>query len=185
MSRYIIQNGHILHNKKILELGSGIGVCGITAAMYQDSEVILTDYLDSILDVLKENMTLNKNHCLKSMHVKKLDWSNYDTNGEKYEIIIGSELIYSQCPLEKLANLVKAFLDTNGRFLLLMPDERSFGSKFLQIMDGLGFKWEVIVLEDDYYTCSPLEDIPKGERQFYPLKELHFKMYIFRLENDC
>ena len=105
------------------------------------------------------------------MQVKKLDWSNYKTNGEKYEIIIGSELIYSQCPLEKLANLVKDFLDENGKFLLLMPDERMYKTKWWKIMEDLGFKWDIVILEDDYYTCSPLEDIEKGERQFYPLKE--------------
>lgn len=157
-----------------------MGVCGITAAMYQDSEVVMTDYLESVLDVLKENSRLNQNHYLKKVHIRKLDWFDYVVDGT-YDFIIGSELIYSQTPLEKLANLVKEFLNKNGEFWLLMPEERMYGNQFLGLMQDLGFVHEIIILEDEYYTCSPLEDIALGESSFYPLKELRFRLHVFRL----
>ena len=65
--------------------------------MYQDCEVILTDYLDPVLKILQDNINLNKKHCPKKMTTLKLDWSDYEVF-EKFDIIIGSELIYSVSP---------------------------------------------------------------------------------------
>jgi hypothetical protein len=153
--------------------------------MYQDCEVILTDYLDPVLKILEENINLNKKHCPKKMTTLKLDWNDYQVT-EKFDVIIGSELIYSVSPLEKLAQLIKNFLNLEiGEFWMLMPDERMYGSKFLDIMKCLGFGHRVVTLDDDYYTCSPLEDVEKGDKQFFPLRELHFKLYIFTFNNQC
>ena len=55
---YLIQNPHLVRGKRCLELGSGLGLVGLTAARLGARRVVLTD-LELQLDVLKYNVGLN------------------------------------------------------------------------------------------------------------------------------
>lgn len=61
MSRWMYENGAVLFaNQVILELGAGVGLPGILASRYA-SHVYLTDYMQTLLDNLRYNVTLNTN----------------------------------------------------------------------------------------------------------------------------
>lgn len=60
MSRYFIKRPESLFDKRILELGSGVGLTGMVAARYA-KRVYLTDYSTSILENLEYNLWLNVN----------------------------------------------------------------------------------------------------------------------------
>lgn len=49
----------LVQGKQVLELGSGCGVCGILAAQLGAERVVLTDYADDVLELLKKCMHLN------------------------------------------------------------------------------------------------------------------------------
>lgn len=64
----------LFRDKKVLELGSGTGVVGLSIAMQVDlghGAVFLTD-LQKVLPVLRRNVALNDN--VKSVHVRLLEW---------------------------------------------------------------------------------------------------------------
>lgn len=59
---YLVQNAHLLQpNKRILEIGSGLGRCGILASqlMSRDSAIVLTDGDTDVLTRLRDNVKHN------------------------------------------------------------------------------------------------------------------------------
>ena len=61
MSRYLIKNSSKLKDKRILELGSGVGIAGITVLKLGLAKlVVLSDYKNDILENALYNMKINK-----------------------------------------------------------------------------------------------------------------------------
>ena len=56
LSQYIYdQIGGLFQGKNVLEIGSGTGLAGLVAANYAQ-KVVLTDYQDTIIDLLRKNI---------------------------------------------------------------------------------------------------------------------------------
>ena len=53
LSRFLAENPELLKGKSVLEVGSGCGVAGISAAkLCKPARVVLTDYTEEVLDLL-------------------------------------------------------------------------------------------------------------------------------------
>ena len=61
-----------LKGKNVLELGAGPGQCGLIAAT-QAKTVVLTDYMDLVMDLIDKNLHCNVNPECK-MYAARLDW---------------------------------------------------------------------------------------------------------------
>lgn len=73
-----------LKNKKILDLGCGTGVLGISIKkIFKKNEVSLSDISNDAVKLCKKNVKLNKLNC----NVKKSDLLN-DWSGEKFNVIV-------------------------------------------------------------------------------------------------
>jgi hypothetical protein len=126
----MLQDTSILDNKRVLELGSGTGLGGLVAALFAQ-QVVLTDFLQPVLQLLEHNIRMNcrRDECLfnSEPHVEALDWSDFvqeDGNwagqrrqfrafdGLPPELIIGSDLIYSEQHAAKLADTISYFLSS-------------------------------------------------------------------------
>lgn len=60
LSDWILCNKELFHNKRILELGSGVGFTGITVGKFCSSKSItLTDCHSNVLNLLVENIKIN------------------------------------------------------------------------------------------------------------------------------
>lgn len=81
LSNFIINNENLFKNKKIIELGCGLGICGIISAKL-DSFVYLTDRFDSkdILINVYHNCELN--NVIKSCKVVYLIKNRLVLHGE-------------------------------------------------------------------------------------------------------
>ena len=72
LSRYIILNSELFKNKTILELGSGVGIAGITASKWTDcSSVTMSDYHKGIIENINKNCAKNECKNIKSL---VFDW---------------------------------------------------------------------------------------------------------------
>ena len=57
MSKWLVEDFlPEMKDKSVLELGSGPGLCGLIAAT-QAKQVVLTDYMDVVMDLLDKNIT--------------------------------------------------------------------------------------------------------------------------------
>lgn len=74
LSYFLEKNRHKVRNKSVLELGSGPGLVGISAAILGCKSVILSD-LSYALPLMKRNVELNQ-HAMEcnSVHCVEIDW---------------------------------------------------------------------------------------------------------------
>lgn len=200
LSRFIYFNKGLFEGRKVLELGTGVGIGGITVLKYTKAkEITLSDYRDDILINVEKGIIKN---ALKHKHMKNsfyeikaencticgenrgtilnLNWLDYAKFELKYDIIIGSDLIYKGAPLKELANLLSDSLILNGQAYILVPSKRGALEEFLKEIEKVEkLKYEKIDLLEEKFYQSPLENEKDGDK-FYPgLKELMFSVYIF------
>ncbi len=99
--------------RSILELGSGLGVAGITAAA-MGHEVTLTEYDENALAYLRANLALND---CDTAAVRRLDWFQPDLEGT-FDLIIGSELVYREEAVDALGAIFDRYLNPHGKVIL-------------------------------------------------------------------
>jgi protein-lysine N-methyltransferase EEF2KMT len=82
LAHYLFQHKDIVKDKMILELGAGTGFLSLFCSLILSAtHVIATDYLNQILDSMRENIHLNKttsqtNTSLSNIAIAKLDWED-------------------------------------------------------------------------------------------------------------
>nr|XP_022918147.1 protein-lysine N-methyltransferase EEF2KMT [Onthophagus taurus] len=114
LSEWSLENKDIFMNKRVLELGSGIGLTGIVITKYcSPKKYIFTDCHDSVLKNLKENINLNLNSSNKVNEVRKVSWEtvNSDTK-EIYEcdVTVAADVVYDSKLFLPLQNTFKFLL---------------------------------------------------------------------------
>eukprot|EP00978_Attheya_sp_CCMP212_P007268 scaffold16926_cov59-Attheya_sp.AAC.2 len=131
----------IVENKTILELGAGLGLCGILAHKLGTRSVVLTDGDTDTLAEMRHNVLINTNQTtekqdgskISTITCRQLRWGrNVDTFFEQqkqvqtainerwngYDIIMGSDIIYVEEIIEPLFQTVVTLLGKDGKFLL-------------------------------------------------------------------
>ena len=182
LSRYSVKNKEIFKNKNIIELGTGCGLLGISILNKTDcNHFTFSDYQDSVIDNLKDNINLNVIKKYKDKYnILKLDWRDYDKVNDKYDIVIGSELIYQGGFIEELVKLINKILKDDGLCFISMPEERSMTKKFLSYIEENGLKWESEYYKDDDLFIPVLKDEKESKKLFENLKEMKLMLYTIK-----
>jgi len=105
-------NCGILSHRSVLELGCGVGLCGLIASLYATGPVVLTDQSDATCAAARENIRCNqhlhnpsKAGCLAE--VRKLDWLSAgnlllsamdETDSLRFDLVIASDVLYVEEP---------------------------------------------------------------------------------------
>ena len=99
---------------RVLELGSGCGWLGLTLANDRiDLEVVMSEQsMFGALDWLQHNISLNPGVCVNAI---ELDWSSIprEVSARHWDIIIGSELVYSYIGADLLTSVVSTLLSSS------------------------------------------------------------------------
>jgi hypothetical protein len=116
---------------KILEVGSGLGRCGILAHLLSkandiDTNTILTDGDTDTLKQLRQNVQNNIQDDDESIECKQLLWGNdhaveflQQQSNITFDLIIGSDLLYVTSVIQPLFETVRELLKPNsGKFLM-------------------------------------------------------------------
>jgi predicted nicotinamide N-methyase len=59
LSKWLLERYDMIRGKCVLELGAGLGLCGIVASSFASS-VLMTDYNEAVIDCLKYNISINR-----------------------------------------------------------------------------------------------------------------------------
>ncbi len=129
MAEFILENEPLFENKKLIEIGCGLGLPSISAA-HLAKEVTMSDYLDDALVFAKRNAELNN---LTNIKFENIDWRNIDSSHQKYDVILASDIAYEQRFFDDLPNALKSMMHYNSMVVLSEPG-RAFAKVF---MDGL------------------------------------------------
>lgn len=152
-------------NADLLEIGAGIGLCGLVAAK-RGFKVVISDIDEDALIISRINIL--KNGLEDRAEIKKLDFTK-DTLDKKFSYIIGSEVLYRQ---EHYRPLVKFFLrhlkDTSSK-VILAKDYHIKAKKFFKLAEDhfnidqryVGYK-EVDKEGGEKHLCSIITLTKKG-----------------------
>eukprot|EP00775_Hariotina_reticulata_P004242 gene4242-4492_t len=117
LSQHLVRNRAAeLKGARVLDLGAGTGIVGITAAAL-GAHVMLTDTRD-IMPQIYENVVANQQTIEEaggSATVQELDWNDPDDEvlDQDYDWVLGSDVTYNEEALQPLAKLLRQMVLTN------------------------------------------------------------------------
>jgi predicted nicotinamide N-methyase len=116
--------------KTLLEIGAGIGLCGLFAAL-KGFDVVISDYSDDALLFTKINIL--KNNLEHKATVAKVDFTK-DRLNQKFDYILGSEVLYQEESYRPLIKFFSAHLKTTPHAeVILAKDYRRAAKKFFRL----------------------------------------------------
>jgi predicted nicotinamide N-methyase len=128
LAHELVSRASELAGLRVLELGAGTGLPGIVAATF-GARVVQTDRLDAALTLGRLNADRNGMHAIEH---RLADWTEW-TDTARYDLILGSDVIYPS----RLHPSLRAIFDTNlapsGRILLSDP----FRWTSLALLEGM------------------------------------------------
>lgn len=118
----------------VLELGSGLGLCGIAAALAGAREVTFSDYFPESLAFSAENARRNG---VGGFATLLLDWRR-PPEAMRWSTIIGADLLYELRNTDALLGALRALLAPGGTAWIADPD-RLAAERFPARAQELGF----------------------------------------------
>ena len=171
MARWLLRTAPVwlppstsLSSCRLLELGAGVGVTGLAAAQLV-GHVTLSDWDPNVLANLRYNIALAKDTSQPpgatslptslpkghTLDVQHLDWKCLSKIRDKYDIIIGSDIVCSVEDGEAVAGAVASLLSPTGLAYMLLPPTR--------------VRWGVEVLKTTASTLGLSDSIEKVDRE--------------------
>jgi predicted nicotinamide N-methyase len=135
LARHVQSMGDELVGKRVLELGCGLGLAGVTAGL-AGAEVLFTDYVKEALDFARRNTTLNGIPDKNAMF-RILDWENAD-DLETFDLVLGSEIVYDYFLHGSLIGVLSRVVAAKG-LVLLADRKRLCVSRFMGRLTSAGF----------------------------------------------
>ena len=115
LARYVLQ--HLdLTGAHVLELGCGLGLVGIAAALC-GARVLCTDYEPDALAFARHNA--RRNAC-RQMHFRLVDWRRPALR-QRYTYILASDVIYEARNFAPLVTILQRFLARGGTAIFADP----------------------------------------------------------------
>jgi predicted nicotinamide N-methyase len=148
----------LVQNCRVFELGSGLGIAGLTAASLGASSVVLMDREPFALHCAMSSAALNQ---LENVQAAVVDWSSpqfRDDYGQSADIVLCSDVLYDADTVVALGRLVASLMRSGGRVWVTDPSrERVAGvrDKFVQALEAQGATVSVTALPPApvYHSC--------------------------------
>lgn len=142
---YLLDHAELVLDKRVIELGAGVGLCGIVAHQLGAKDVLVTDGDTSVLENLRYNVKQNQiNHDTATISCPQLIWGqNLDKflelhGGKQVDVIIASDVTYITKSIEPMWQTVRHLLLPNGMFLWVM---KSSSQDPIDIVPEIGFRY--------------------------------------------
>ena len=118
LSRLLAHCPSFVAGKRVLELGSGVGAVGLTAACAGAASVVLTDYDEDVLALSREAASANGVSNIVS--AARLDWTKSDElpAGGPFDVVLAADVLYAESNANSIARLLPHLLSTGGRCMI-------------------------------------------------------------------
>jgi predicted nicotinamide N-methyase len=123
-----------LHEARVLELGAGTGLPGLVAASF-GARVVQTDRHELPMAICRQNAALNG---ITGIDYRLVNWTDWQDD-QRYDWIIGSDILYSETLHPYLSHIFHANLAPGGQVLVSDP-LRTPTIRFLQALEDQGWR---------------------------------------------
>ena len=123
-----VVEGLELAGRRVLELGAGLGLPSLAAAL-RGADVLATDWADDAVDLLRENAARNG----VALRAERVRWDEPGLvlAGAPWDLVLCADVLYEQ----RNADLLLELLPRLGSELLLADPGRPFAAAFLARWD--------------------------------------------------
>ncbi|KAL3926515.1 MAG: hypothetical protein SGARI_005583 [Bacillariaceae sp.] len=168
LGHYMAKNSKLFRNQTVLELGAGLGLCGILAHRLGTSKTCITDGDSDALPLLKENLERNNrqsnendnDNLPSTASVHQLIWGKETTQAfakrhhQTFPVILASDIIYARCIVEPLWDTVSTLLEKtkSAKFIMAYFSKRKVNVTIdvvLEYAQQTGFDYELVEQDAD------------------------------------
>ncbi|AXQ27784.1 methyltransferase domain-containing protein [Solimonas sp. K1W22B-7] len=147
-----LMSSYDIAGKRILEVGCGIALASLVLNS-RGADVTATDYHPEVANFLAENVRLNGG---REIPFVRTGWQDQDTDLGRFDLIIGSDLIYELADLGMLAAFIDRHAAPSCEVLMVDPGRR-WQTHFSEKMEQLGYSSSSSVPENTEYLLNPFE----------------------------
>ena len=127
-------HGFDIAGKRILELGCGLGLASLVLA-HRGADVVASDHHPLAESFLAYNAGLND---LPAIHYRDLPWELPDTSLGRFDLIIGSDVLYERSHGLQIATMMQRHARPVAELLLTDPGRGNIGA-FSRAMAAQGY----------------------------------------------
>jgi predicted nicotinamide N-methyase len=120
MVDFLLEEPEWIQNKKVLEIGAGIGVPSLSIAS-QVHKIIVSDYAPDAVDLIQKNIDLLK---LNNALALNIDWNNVSEDIVADTILL-SDTNYEPAAHNSLVLLIEKFINKGSTIILATPNRLS------------------------------------------------------------
>jgi predicted nicotinamide N-methyase len=129
MTNFLQKEPQWIANKKVLEIGAGIGLPSFTIA-HLTSSIIISDYSTDAVELIQKNISYLK---INNANAICLDWNHIPENLFADTILL-SDVNYDPSQFEALNHLIERFLN-QGSTLIIATPQRITATPFVNFLE--------------------------------------------------
>lgn len=129
LASFVARSAIIGPGARVLEIGCGLGLCGLVAAA-RGASVTLTDRSDDALALLAANAARNK----LDVRVRRLDWDDPGPIDAGFDALLGADVLYAPDSHAPIARLIERL----GCLALICDPNRRTADGFIDTLRELG-----------------------------------------------
>lgn len=115
-----VMNGYPMQGLRILEVGCGLGLPSLVAH-HHGADITASDYHPLAEEFMEKNARLNH---LSPVRFQVINWSRIDASLGKFDLIIGSDILYEPDHPRILCRFIERHAEDNCTIIMVDPGRR-------------------------------------------------------------
>jgi hypothetical protein len=142
LTKFLEKTG-IAGGKVVLELGCGLGLCGIAASLLGARTTVLTD-LEYILPATVKNIAANSRDA--QISVQPLDWSKPESSlidWRSFDLVIASDTVWLEHLVPLFVGTLEYAVEKNSKLTIILSNQRRSEAVWMKFLDSIGHRFLV------------------------------------------